>query len=68
MASTSRLYNALNKFLRQCDIVWRDARHLQTLCWMIIGMIESQNVHLNGFGVYVVIPFLRKLALIKGAA
>lgn len=54
MASTSRLYNALNDFLRQCDIVWQDARHLQTLCWMIIGMIESQNVHLNGFGVYVV--------------
>ena len=54
MASTSRLYNALNEFLRQCDIQWQDARHLQTLCWMIIGMIESQNVHLNGFGVYVV--------------
>jgi hypothetical protein len=54
MASTSRLYNALNDFLRQCDIAWQDARHLQTLCWMIIGMIESQNVHLNGFGVYVV--------------
>ena len=54
MAPTSRLYNALNDFLRQCDIVWQDARHLQTLCWMMIGMIESQNVHLNGFGVYVV--------------
>jgi hypothetical protein len=54
MASTSRLYNALNDFLRQCDIAWQDARHLQTLCWMIIGMIESQNVHLNRFGVYVV--------------
>lgn len=53
MASTSRLYDALNDFLRQSDIVWQDARHLQTLCWMIIGMIESQNVHLNGFGVYV---------------
>lgn len=53
MAPTSRLSNALNDFLRQCDIVWQDARHLQTLCWMIIGMIESQNVHLNGFGVYV---------------
>lgn len=53
MAPTSRLYNALNDFLRQCDIAWQDARHLQTLCWMIIGMIESQNVHLNGFGVYV---------------
>lgn len=54
MTPTSRLYNALNDFLRQCDIVWLDARHLQTLCWMMIGMIQSQNVHLNGFGVYVV--------------
>jgi len=54
MAPTSRLYNALSDFLRQCDIVWQDARHLQTLCWMMIGMIQSQNVHLNGFGVYVV--------------
>ena len=54
MAPTSRLYNALNDFLRQCDIEWHDARHLQTLCWMVIGMIQSQKVHLNGFGVYVV--------------
>ncbi|WP_205370787.1 transposase [Thermoleptolyngbya sp. PKUAC-SCTB121] len=53
MSPTSRLYDALNDFLRQCDIQWQDARHLQTLCWMIIGMIGSQNVHLNGFGVYV---------------
>jgi hypothetical protein len=53
MVSTSRLYDALNDFLRQCDIVWQDARHLQTLCWMMIGMIQSQNVHLNGFGLYV---------------
>ncbi|QKD82715.1 transposase [Thermoleptolyngbya sichuanensis A183] len=53
MSPTSRLYDALNDFLRQCDMQWQDARHLQTLCWMIIGMIGSQNVHLNGFGVYV---------------
>ena len=54
MASTSRLYDALNDFLRQCDMVWQDTRHLQTLCWMIVGIIQSQNVHLNGFGVHVV--------------
>jgi hypothetical protein len=53
MAPTSRVHDALKEFLRQCDIKWQDARHLQTLSWMIIGMIESQNVHLNGFGVYV---------------
>ena len=23
-------------------------------CWMMIGMSQSQNVHLNGFGVYIV--------------
>jgi hypothetical protein len=54
MAPTSRLYDALNDFLRQCDMQWQDARHLKTLCWMMIGIIQSQNVHLNRFGVYVV--------------
>ncbi|WP_028954128.1 transposase [Synechocystis sp. PCC 7509] len=53
MTPTSRLYDAMNAFLSQCDIQWRDIRHLKTLCWMMVGMIESQNVHLNGFGVYI---------------
>jgi hypothetical protein len=53
MSPTSRLYDALSEFLSQCEIQWQDARHLQTLCWMMVGMIQSQNVHLNGFGVYV---------------
>lgn len=53
MTSTSRLYDAMNAFLRQSGIQWRDIRHLKTLCWMMVGMIESQNVHLNGFGVYI---------------
>jgi len=53
MSPTARLYHALTQYLRQCNIQWQDVRHLQTLCWMIVGMIESQNVHLNGFGVYV---------------
>ena len=53
MTSTSRLYDAMNAFLRQCDIQWRDVRHLKTLCWMMVGILESQSVHLNGFGVYV---------------
>ncbi len=54
MTPTSRLYDALSRYLSQCDIQWQDARHLQTLCWMMIGMIQSQNVHLNRFGVYVI--------------
>jgi hypothetical protein len=53
MTPTSRLYDALSRYLSQCEIKWQDTRHLQTLCWMVIGMIQSQNVHLNGFGVYV---------------
>ena len=54
MAPTSRLYDALQDYLSQCQTIWQDVRHVQTLCWMMIGMIQSQNVHLNGFGVYVV--------------
>ena len=54
MAPTSRLYHALHEYLSQCHDLWRDIRHLQTLCWMMIGILESQNIHLNGFGVYVV--------------
>lgn len=53
MSPTSRLYNALSQYLSQCQIQWQDVRHLQTLCWMIIGILQSQNVHLNGFGVYI---------------
>jgi hypothetical protein len=53
MTATSRLYDAMNDFLSQCEIEWHDVRHLKTLCWMMVGMIESQNVHLNGFGVYI---------------
>lgn len=53
MSPTSRLYDALSRYLSQYEIEWQDVRHVQTLCWMIIGMIQSQNVHLNGFGVYV---------------
>ncbi|NJN38455.1 MAG: hypothetical protein HC790_06490 [Acaryochloridaceae cyanobacterium CSU_3_4] len=53
MTPTSALYDALNDFLSQCQDVWKDIRHVQTLCWMMIGIIQSQKVHLNGFGVYV---------------
>ena len=52
MPSTSRLYDALKQFVSQSQMQWQDVRHLQTLCWMMVGMIHSQNVHLNGFGVY----------------
>ncbi len=54
MTPTTYLYDALNTYLRQCEIVWRDVRHWQTVCWMMIGMIQSEKVHPSGFGVYVV--------------
>jgi hypothetical protein len=54
MTPTSRLYHALHEYLSQCQDLWHDVRHLQTLCWMMVGILQSQNVHLNGFGVYVV--------------
>lgn len=54
MSPTSRLYDALSHYLSQCEIQWQDVRYLNTLCWMMIGMIESQHVDLNGFGVYVI--------------
>jgi hypothetical protein len=53
MQPTSRLYHALCEFLSQPSLTWADKRHLQTLCWMMVGIIQSQNVHFNGFGVYV---------------
>jgi hypothetical protein len=53
MAPTSRLYDPLHDYLSQCQDLWRDVRHLQTLCWMMVGIIQSQKLHLNGFGVYV---------------
>jgi hypothetical protein len=52
MTPTSHLYDALDLYLRQYAL-WRDIRHVQTLCWMMIGMIQSQKVHPSGFGVYV---------------
>lgn len=56
MAPTSRLYHALSRYLsnvRFSEIQWQDARQWQTLCWMLIGRSQSQNVHLNELGLYV---------------
>ncbi|MBD1865601.1 MULTISPECIES: hypothetical protein [Trichocoleus] len=49
MFSASRLY-ALSQFLRQREIRWRDVRYPQTLRWMMIGRLQSQQIHLNDFG------------------
>jgi hypothetical protein len=53
MASTSHLYDALNKFLSQCQDIWKNVRHVQTPCWMMLGIIESEKSYPSGFGIYV---------------
>jgi hypothetical protein len=33
--------------------IWKDIRHVQVLCWMMLGIIESEKVYPSGFEVYV---------------
>lgn len=49
---TSRLYNQLCELLGQ-STGWADRRHLQTLVWMVIGLICSECISLPKWGVYV---------------
>ncbi len=56
MTTTSRLYDALNDYVGQCQDLWKDIRHLQTLCWMMVGILQSQSVNLSHFGVYIDSP------------
>jgi hypothetical protein len=53
MTPSTHLYDALKVYLRQCENLWRDVRHIQSICWMMLGMIQSAKVHPSGFGVYV---------------
>ncbi len=53
MLTTSRLYHVLYDYLGQERDLWKDSRHLQTLCWMVVGLLHSQSVNLTGFGVYI---------------
>jgi hypothetical protein len=39
MTSTSRLYDAMNTFVRQCDIQWRDLRDGQ---WRKMSLVKLQ--------------------------
>ena len=45
MKNTPNLYNTLFQILGQHSH-WRDIRHLHTLIWMIIGLIESKTINL----------------------
>ena len=49
---TSRLYDQLCDLLGQ-STQWTDRRHLQTLVWMVIGLICSECISLTKWGVYV---------------
>jgi len=48
----SRLYNHLQKLLGQ-SMPWADQRHLQTLIWIVIGLICSECINLTKWTVYV---------------
>lgn len=52
MESTSRLYKTLFSVLLQHDN-WLDIRHLKTLAWMMLGLIESATVSLTAWAPYV---------------
>lgn len=49
---TSRLYHQLHNLLGQ-PIAWADQRHLQTLIWMVIGLVCSECISLTKWRVYV---------------
>jgi Transposase DDE domain len=46
MEKTPRLYNELVELLGQPE-QWRDRRHLQTLAWMVVGLIQTSCVSLT---------------------
>lgn len=52
MEGTSRLYNELRQLLGQSSS-WADARHLQTLVWMVIGLICSGCINLTKWTTYI---------------
>ncbi len=52
MESTTRLYDTLVEMLGH-QVPWKDRRHLQTLAWMMVGVIASGQVHLSSWAGYV---------------
>jgi hypothetical protein len=52
MGNTSRLYETLVSVLRQPQ-QWLDLRHIKTLAWMMVGLIQSGLVGLNAWAPYV---------------
>lgn len=52
MESTAQLYKTMVALLHQHQN-WKDFRHLKTLAWMMVGVIESGQIHLASWAVYV---------------
>ncbi len=52
MENTPRLYSGLVELLGQAG-QWRDVRHLYTLAWMVVGLIQAGGVSLTAW-----VPFV----------
>jgi hypothetical protein len=52
MEGTPRLYDTLVQVLNQHHN-WLDRRHLKTLTWMMVGLIQSGNISLTAWVPYV---------------
>ena len=48
MENTPRLYDTLVEVLRQ-HRKWLDVRHLKTLAWMMVGLIQARVINLTGW-------------------
>ena len=48
MESTPHLYDTLVAVLRQHQN-WLDRRHLQTLAWMLVGLIQAGKITLTAW-------------------
>jgi len=53
MANTPHLYDTLVHVLSQ-HATWLDQRHLKTLAWMMVGLIQSGWINLTAWAPYVV--------------
>ena len=52
MENSPRLYSELVALCGQPG-QWRDVRHLQTLAWMVVGLIQAEGVKLTAW-----VPFV----------
>ena len=51
MEVKSTMYHTLMRVLSQVE-TWLDVRHMKTLCWMVVGLIESEKIGITSW-----IPF-----------